>query len=58
MSDPCDDFHQALGAAKKEAGRDTSYVQLKIQIHGQEKQQTVAFYLRLFHLSRPLQIIL
>ena len=38
-----DDFHQALGAAKKEAGRDARYVELKIQIHGQGKKQTVEF---------------
>lgn len=35
-----DDLHQALGAAKKEAGRDTLYVRILVTLHGQGKAQT------------------
>jgi len=42
-----DEFHQALGAAKKDAGRDARHVVLDIALHGQGKQQTVAFTYKL-----------
>jgi len=38
-----DAFHQALGAAKKEAGRDARYINVKVQLHGQRKKQTLTF---------------
>jgi transposase len=38
-----DAFHQALGAAKKEAGRDARHVQVEVFIHGKGENQTVTF---------------
>jgi len=38
-----DAFHQALGAAKKEAGRDARHVQVEVFIHGKGEKQTVTF---------------
>ena len=38
-----DEFHQALGAAKKEAGRDARHVHVEVLIHGKGKKQTVTF---------------
>ena len=38
-----DEFHQALGAAKKEAGRDSRHVHVEVLIHGKGKKQTVTF---------------
>ena len=38
-----DEFHQALGAAKKEAGRDARHVNEKVLVHGKGKKQTVTF---------------
>ena len=42
-----DDFHQALVAAKKQAGRDARHVQVEVAIHGQAEKQTVTFTHRL-----------
>ncbi len=42
-----DDFHQALGAAKKQAGRDARHVQVEVAIHGEAEKQTVTFTHRL-----------
>ncbi|NKB15684.1 MAG: IS1634 family transposase [Sphingomonadales bacterium] len=38
-----DAFHQALGAAKKDAGRDARHVEVTVQLHGKGKNQTVSF---------------
>ena len=38
-----DEFHQALGAAKKEAGRDARHVHVEVFIHGTGKKETVTF---------------
>jgi len=38
-----DEFHQALGAAKKEAGRDARHVHVEVLIHGTGKKETVTF---------------
>ena len=38
-----DEFHQALGAAKKEAGRDARHVNVEVLVHGKGKKQTVIF---------------
>lgn len=38
-----DDFHQAFGAAKKEAGRDARHVRVEIFLHGTGNKQTVTF---------------
>jgi len=38
-----DEFYQALGAAKKEAGRDARHVRVDVLIHGTGKKQTVTF---------------
>jgi transposase len=34
-----DALHQAIGAAKKEAGRDARFVQLTVELHGEGKKQ-------------------
>jgi len=40
-----DEFHQALGAAKKDAGRDARHVRVEVLVHGKGKgkKQTVTF---------------
>lgn len=38
-----DAFHQALGAAKKDAGRDAHHVRVEVLVHGKGKKQTVTF---------------
>jgi len=38
-----DEFHQALGAAKKEAGRDARHVNVAVLVHGKGKKQTATF---------------
>jgi transposase len=38
-----DAFHQALGAAKKEAGRDARHVHVEVFVHGKGDKQTVTF---------------
>ena len=38
-----DAFHEALGAAKKEAGRDARFVGVQVQLHGEGKNQTLTF---------------
>ena len=38
-----DEFYQALGAAKKEAGRDARHVRLEVLLHGKGKKQTATF---------------
>ena len=35
-----DELHQALGAAKKEAGRDARHVKVEVTLHGEGKAQT------------------
>jgi len=35
-----DKLHEALGAAKKEAGRDTRHVKIEVHLHGKGKKQT------------------
>lgn len=42
-----DEFHQALGAAKKEAGRDARHVKVEVTLHGQGKTQTATLSYRL-----------
>jgi transposase len=42
-----DEFHQALGAAKKEAGRDARHVKIEVTLHGQGKTQTATLTYRL-----------
>jgi transposase len=42
-----DEFHQALGAAKKEAGRDARHVKVEVTLHGQSKTQTATLTYRL-----------
>ena len=37
---PRDAMHQALGAAKKEAGRDARFVKISVELHGKGKKQT------------------
>lgn len=37
---PRDEFHQALGAAKKDAGRDARHVHVEVLLHGKGKKQT------------------
>jgi transposase len=42
-----DAFHQALGAAKKEAGRDARHVKVEVLLHGQGEKQTATLTYRL-----------
>ena len=42
-----DALHQAIGAAKKEAGRDARFVQVEVTHHGQGKRQTATLTWRL-----------
>jgi hypothetical protein len=42
-----DKLHQALGAAKKEAGRDARHVQVEVTLHGKGKAQTATLTFRL-----------
>jgi transposase len=42
-----DALHQALGAAKKEAGRDARHVRVEVSLHGEGKGQTATLSYRL-----------
>ena len=42
-----DELHQALGAAKKEAGRDARHVNVQVTLHGEGKEQTATLTYRL-----------
>jgi len=42
-----DELHQALGAAKKEAGRDARHVKVDVTLHGEGKAQTATLTYRL-----------
>jgi len=42
-----DAFHQALGAAKKEAGRDVRHVKVEVILHGKSEAQTATLTYRL-----------
>jgi transposase len=42
-----DELHQAIGAAKKEAGRDARHVKVQVTLHGKGKTQTATLTYRL-----------
>jgi len=42
-----DELHQALGAAKKEAGRDSRHVKVEVTLHGEGKAQTAILTYRI-----------
>jgi transposase len=42
-----DELHQALGAVKKEAGRDARHVNVEVTLHGEGKEQTATLTYRL-----------
>jgi transposase len=44
-----DELHQALGAAKKQAGRDSRHVKVEVSLHGEGKAQTATLT---YHLDR------